>query len=55
MNLLRIILILFAVYFFRRIYQFYKFVKKQNQLIQQRNQEQEKKPESIDAEYRVID
>lgn len=54
MNLLRIILILFAIYFFRRIYQFYKFLKKQNELIQQKKQ-QESRPQSIDAEYRVID
>lgn len=56
MNLLRIILLFFAVYFARRIYQFYKFMKTQSQMIQEEKKKQaESVPGTIDAEYKVID
>lgn len=55
MNLLRIILIFFAIYFIRRFFQLYKFVKKQSEMIKQQQNQTESKNESIDAEYKVID
>lgn len=58
MNLLRIILIFFAIYFIRRAYQFYKFVLQQRKFIEEQQmkaQAQQKANDSIDAEYKVID
>lgn len=61
MNLLRLILFFFAVYFIRRVYQFYKLVKYQNQQLQElaKAKAQESSPtttsQSIDAEFKVID
>ena len=60
MNLLKIILIAFTIYFVRRMFQLYKFVKVQHQEIQnlkeQFNKEAHKSNDSsINAEYKVID
>lgn len=62
MNLLKIILIAFAIYFIRRMFQLYKFVKIQNQEIQNLKEKFDKQgnsntqnEQSIKAEYKVID
>ncbi len=62
MNLLKIILIAFAIYFIRRMFQLYKFVKVQNQEIQNLKEQFNKQAnsnaqneQSINAEYKVID
>ena len=62
MNLLKIILIAFAIYFIRRMFQLYKFVKIQNQEIQNLKEKFDKQAnsntqndQSINAEYKVID
>ena len=58
MNLFKVILVLFAIYFVRRVYQFYKFAKLQQELL--RDQLRSSPPpkqsdKSIEAEYKVID
>lgn len=62
MNLLKIILIAFAIYFIRRMFQLYQFVKIQNQEIQNLKEQFNKQAsgntqneQSINAEYKVID
>lgn len=62
MNLLKIILIAFAIYLIRRMFQLYKFVKIQNQEIQNLKEKFDKQgnsntqnEQSINAEYKVID
>lgn len=58
MNLFRLILILFGIYFIRRVYQFFKFLKLQNQALQEQLRSQnktQKEENSIEAEYKIID
>jgi hypothetical protein len=60
MNLFRIILIIFAVYFIRRFWQFYRVVEKRGRdLHAQENalKQQQKATDGkvVDAEYKVID
>lgn len=62
MNLLKIIIIAFAVYFIRRMFQLYKFIRIQNQEIEKLKDQIHKKTDrdpqnkqSINAEYKIID
>lgn len=62
MNLIKIILIAFAIYFIRRMFQLYKFVKIQNQEIQNLKEQFSKQAnhsdqneKTINADYKVID
>ncbi|MBL7664749.1 MAG: hypothetical protein JNM93_06415 [Bacteriovoracaceae bacterium] len=54
MSLLKIIVLLFAVYFFRRMYQLYRFIQKVKIQGHTFTQQNTQKANAINAEYRVV-
>ncbi len=60
MNLFRIILVFFAIYFIRRLWQFYRVVEKRGKDLQAqedalKQQQKTTNGKVVDAEYKVID